>query len=206
MAGRADPNTEVRLITPQEEVISTLVDPSGNWRVRLVGADAVRLFGVSDISKGRRVQAEGYMAVLPGGTVMQLRAGAGARVIDDGREPSVLTVDYDRRGGVVVAGFARPETTILIEADGKSRGHMTADVTGRFTIPFDEPLSNGSHLILVESSVMKSRVDVNIAPPAPLGNRPFRATQMSNGWRVDWLTPGGGVQSTLLVAQGAPSE
>jgi hypothetical protein len=35
---------------------------------------------------------------------------------------------------------------------------------------------------------------------APLVGGPYRATATPVGWRIDWITPGGGQQTTLLMA------
>jgi hypothetical protein len=43
---------------------------------------------------------------------------------------------------------------------------------------------------------------VAVSPAAPLDASAFRATLTASGWRIDWLTPGGGVQTTLLTNSG----
>jgi hypothetical protein len=40
---------------------------------------------------------------------------------------------------------------------------------------------------------------VQVTPAAPLAQGPLRSQLTSAGLRVDWMTPGGGVQSTILV-------
>jgi hypothetical protein len=42
-------------------------------------------------------------------------------------------------------------------------------------------------------------VTFQTAPPAPLAQGPVRSQLTDAGLRVDWMTPGGGVQSTILV-------
>ena len=37
------------------------------------------------------------------------------------------------------------------------------------------------------------------SPAAPLVYGPVRADRTPMGWRIDWMTPGGGVQTTLLI-------
>jgi hypothetical protein len=38
-----------------------------------------------------------------------------------------------------------------------------------------------------------------ISPAAPIGSAPFHAQRQGGGWRVDWVTPGGGPQTTLVL-------
>jgi hypothetical protein len=38
-----------------------------------------------------------------------------------------------------------------------------------------------------------------MAKPAPLASGPMRSQLTEGGVRIDWLTPGGGLQSTLLL-------
>jgi hypothetical protein len=40
---------------------------------------------------------------------------------------------------------------------------------------------------------------VEVSPAAPLAEGPLRSQLTSAGLRVDWMTPGGGEQSTLLI-------
>jgi len=42
-------------------------------------------------------------------------------------------------------------------------------------------------------------VAFQVTPAAPLVDGPLRSQLTSAGLRVDWMTPGGGVQSTILV-------
>ena len=42
-------------------------------------------------------------------------------------------------------------------------------------------------------------VEVDATPAPALASGPFRAAAVAGGLRVDWMTPGGGVQSTILL-------
>jgi hypothetical protein len=43
------------------------------------------------------------------------------------------------------------------------------------------------------------QVVVHVTPAAALAQGPLSSQVTSAGLRVDWMTPGGGVQSTILV-------
>jgi hypothetical protein len=166
----------------------------------------MRLYSLSMIDGGRVVQSEGYLAVAPD-LVAQLRAGAGATIYGAAPSgPRVTAVDYDSKGGCVVSGVATAGRTVAIRIDGADRGAVRADATGRFSLELDEPIAAGPHGIDVVAGDKRTGVTVNVTPAGPMPAIPLRATRTDHGWRVDWTTPGGGLQTTVLFAPtGAPA-
>jgi hypothetical protein len=69
---------------------------------------------------------------------------------------------------------------------------------GRFNIAL-APLSAGRHQLAVAGGGQSATVSVLIAAAAPLTQAPFRAERGPGGWRVDWMTPAGGLQTSLLM-------
>jgi len=200
LSGTTAPGNRVRLATPTGAAYFAPADPQGAWRVILPPADGVRLFGLSAPMSGRVVQAEGYLAVTPRGEAVQFRAGSGALVLGPpGRGVALLAVDFDGKGGTVLSGSAPAGGPVKIEVDGQARGPATADATGRFMLALNEPLSAGDHLVAVSAAAAGQQATLTISKAPPLNSGPFRATGVVDGWRVDWLTPGGGVQSTVLL-------
>ncbi len=177
------------------------VDRRGAWRLLLEPDAAPRLLGLSMIDHGRTVQSEGYVLVTPGGGAAQLRSGAGAVVLAErGAGPAILAVDFDSKGGAVVSGRAPPRSALEIWVDGArlARGAVSAD--GRFSAPLDQPLSFAGHRLEVrDGSGHAADAVVRLVPPAPVLRGPYRATATPAGWRIDWMTPGGGLQTTLLL-------
>ncbi|MGI8841854.1 MAG: hypothetical protein ACR2F8_13905 [Caulobacteraceae bacterium] len=204
LIGRADPGARVRLATPAGRAVTALADKGGHWRILLAPSSAVRLFGLSMIEGGRAMQAEGYLAVTPRGSAAQLRAGAAARVLAAGPGLRILAADFDRKGGTAVSGTAAPGADLSVRVDGAEKGRTRADGQGRFALALDEPLSLGDHQLEFAGAGSRAVARIAISPPAP-GAGPFSAALTPSGWRIDWLTPGGGTQTTLLigVAEGA---
>ena len=205
LGGSAEPGTRVRLSSPGGIVTPAVASGQGAWRVRLPASDSVRLFGLSESEHGRIVQSDGYLAVTPSGLAAQLRAGAGARVMVPKGSLRILSVDFDRKGGVVMSGIGAPGEGVSLRADGAARGRVLADGAGRFTFPFDEPLTPGSHDLEAVDGASRSAANVTLDPPAPLTQGPYRAAREAGGWRIDWLTPGGGAQATLLLTPEEPN-
>ena len=75
----------------------------------------------------------------------------------------------------------------------------------------DEPKENIVHFnpwrdfndaapqIDVFGDATENPVEVDATPAPALASGPFRAAAAAGGLRVDWMTPGGGVQSTILL-------
>ncbi|MGH7024707.1 MAG: hypothetical protein ACREEB_14115 [Caulobacteraceae bacterium] len=199
ISGTAPPAARVRLASPSGQPLFTVSDAAGGWNLLLPPADSVRLFGLSAPVRGRIVQAEGYLAVTAGGEVAQLRAGSGAVVL--GRtsdQVALLAADFDRKGGAVLSGRAPADAPVAITVDGDPRGPTKADPGGAFMLALNKPLAPGAHVIEVSAGGVRRAFPLTVSPAAPLTAGPFRADVVPDGWRIDWLTPGGGVQSTVL--------
>jgi hypothetical protein len=200
LSGKGAPDSDLRLGSPTGEVVMGRVDAFGQWKATVPNAPGVRLFGLSTIHEGRTVQAEGYVMVTENGEVALLRAGAGARrLAADSASPRILTVDVDREGGAVVSGVAAPGAGLNVRVDRITRGGGRADDNGRFFISLTGLLSNGVHDIQVAGEGGENAVSIATSPAAPLTYGPVRADRTPDSWRVDWMTPGGGVQTTLLI-------
>ena len=98
----------------------------------------------------------------------------------------------------MISGGAPTGASVSITVDDQKRGLAKAGADGRFLLALNEPLKEGAHSILAESvGTRVQRTLVVSAPPYPSGG-PFQARAVDGGWQIDWLTPGGGVQSTVL--------
>ncbi len=195
-SGRA--GARVRLGPPAGEAMFAVADPAGFWTITLPPSGDVRLFGLSMTVGDRAVQSEGYLMVLPTGRVLQLRAGAGAKSLATASaEPRMLTVDHDDEGGAVVSGTAPAAVPLSARVDRASAIASQAGADGHFSIGLSEPLGAGAHTIEVIDERGHDALSVPISRAAPL-QAPFRGARTDYGWRVDWMTPAGGVQTTLV--------
>jgi hypothetical protein len=66
-------------------------------------------------------------------------------------------------------------------------------------------LAAGTHDFDLFAPSGQTHLSADISTPAPLGGSPFRASRAAAGWRVDWLTPGGGEQTTLIFDVAEPA-
>lgn len=202
--GVAAPGARVRIAPPRGEPILIQADIRGRWRARLTPSQPVHLFGLSMTQAGRAAQSEGYIMMTAEGQVAQLRAGAGAvSLAEPSSRPKILAVDYDRDGGAVVSGIASPGVTLGLRVDRAQRGETKADARGRFSISLTEPLAMGSREIEVAGEGGEDMLSVDITPIAGVGAGPYVGRRTPYGWRVDWMPPGGGIQSTLIFERPA---
>lgn len=199
LTGHAGPGDRVRLASPDGRAVYTEAGRDGVWRLSLPAPAEPRLFGLSMVQNGRTVQAEGYIAVTPQGAAAQLRSGAGALVLGDATAgPVILAVDFDSKGGVVVSGRASPRAGLDLWVDGVRRGRGAAGPDGVFSLALGEPLTFADHQLEVAEGPKRAQATPRLSLASRPSGGPYRATMTRSGWRIDWLTPGGGLQSTLL--------
>jgi hypothetical protein len=202
VSGRSEPMVTVRLSSPGGEAHGSTAGPDGAWSVAAPASGDVREFGLSEVIGDRVVQSEGYVAVIPGGrpAAVLLRAGTGsiALAAADGAL-HLRTVDFDTGGGATVAGVAKPGAAIHLILDGVSAGDAHADTAGRFAITASVLMKPGDHQLVVETPTAADEAKVAVSAPAPISGLPFHATRLAGGWRIDWLTPGGSVQCTVIL-------
>jgi hypothetical protein len=200
LVGQAAPASTVRMGAATGEAVTALADAAGRWTLSLPGSGQVRLFGLSMAAAGgRKVQSQGYLAILPDGRAAQLRSGASAHMIGPGSDPPrLLTVDFDRDGATSVAGSARAGSGVSLRIDRAARGAGKTDSQGRFHLVVERPVENGLLPFEIAGESGEQTIALPIEPAGDLQG-PYRAVQLGDVWRIDWVTPGGGVQSTLVL-------
>ncbi|MET0272818.1 MAG: hypothetical protein ABW360_07490 [Phenylobacterium sp.] len=198
LEGTAPSAAVVRLAAPGGVALSVTAGKDGRWALTLPAASAAQIWGLSMTVDGRRVQAQGYLLTTPKGQAAMRRAGAGAIRLDPQPAGAIGAVDFDRDGGAVVSGRAPAGAVVLIRLDGRGAAEGRADATGRFEISFDHP-GVGSHRLQLFGDGFQDATVVATAAAQPLAGRPLRSQLTSGGLRCDWTTPGGGLQSTVIV-------
>ncbi|MBC7167885.1 carboxypeptidase-like regulatory domain-containing protein [Phenylobacterium sp.] len=201
LVGRAAPGARVRLASPEGEARFADANGEGVFVIDLPAADAPRIYGLSMMLEERLVQAQGYLLILPEPRLVLLRAGAGAVVhAPSGEGPKILAFDYDAEGGAVVSGVAPAGASLAAQIDGRPAAtNGRVDEDGRFSLPFGAPVSAGEHRIAVQGDGFEAEARVQVTPGEDPQSGAFRTVTTAYGQRIDWLTPGGGLQSTLLL-------
>ncbi len=200
LTGQAEPGAAVRLGSPTGDKLDLKADAAGRWTARLPPAGEMRLYGLSMSPQAdRQVQSQGYLAVLPDGRAAQLRSGASTFVYGGGSDsPRLLTVDFDRDGAASVSGTARAGSGLSLRIDRTARGVGKTDSQGRFHLAIDRPLNTGALSFEIAGDSGEQSRAVSISAASDFAG-PFRAVRAGDAWRIDWMTPGGGVQSSLIL-------
>lgn len=199
LRGRASPGAEVRLATPAGDARAMNADARGGFTFTVPLAADVQVFGLSATSLGRRVQAEGYVAITPKGQVAMLRSGLAAERLDV--TPGAFAIgafDFDQAGAATLSGWSAPNAGLSVRLDGRQAAEARADEQGRYLVALPN-LRPGPHRVEVADDGATRGVDVAISAPDPMTQGPIRASAAPGGTRIDWITPAGGVQSTLIV-------
>jgi hypothetical protein len=201
LSGVTQPGIKVRLASPDGQAIFATADPQGRWSIGLPPAPEPRIFGLSVTAGDRRAQAEGYVLVTPTGQAALLRAGTGALRLDPPGRPGLRAIDFDRGGGMEVSAAVPPGASVILRLDGSQVDQHRADANGHYEISLGSPtpIKPGAHQVQIFGDGFTDQVVVQVSPPAPLAQGPLRSQLTTAGLRVDWMTPGGGEQSTLLV-------
>lgn len=199
LSGVAPALSRVRLASPTGDAAYTIAGKDGTWRIAVPLSADLRLFGLSASTAGRAIQSEGYLAVAPNGEAAQLRSGSGAStLVSANKRVSLLAADFDRKGGTVLSGAAPSGAAVRVLVDDHPRGVAKSDRGGRFLLALNEPLTAGPHSISIQSGGEAASATLDVSPPVRPASGPFTAHSVEGGWRIDWLTPGGGMQSTVL--------
>ncbi len=115
------------------------------------------------------------------------------------RNLAALALDYDNKFAATVSGFAAPGETVSLRVDGVERGQAAADQAGRFVVALSQPLTAGAHDFELVGPSGDVRFSAEIGAPTPPAGAPYAAQRQAAAWRVDWITPGGGEQTTLIL-------
>lgn len=204
LVGRALPSSQVRMVSLTGVDAGPIhADGSGVWTAQIGPVSEPALYSLTEAAGGQTVEAEGLVAVLPGApTIALLRAGFGAEVVQDADKAplKILAVDYDMAGAAVVSGQARASSPVRVLVDDQPPVEGAAGPDGRFSLILPKPLAAGRHRLQVQTPQAGAEAEVAVTPPAPPKDAPYQAHPETFGWRVDWTTPAGGAQATLLLA------
>jgi hypothetical protein len=205
LIGQASPGAAVRLENATGGAQFATADAQGVWRITIGASGEARLYSLAMSDQGRISPATGYLFVMPDGAVARLVAGGGSLMLTPDAPARVsLALDYDNRAAATLSGADAPAAAQSLRVDGVERGQSVADPQGRFVLPLNQPLTPGAHDFDLGSGKGELRFSAAISAPAQLRG-PFAAQPISGGWRADWITPGGGEQTTLVFEALAPA-
>jgi len=203
IGGRAQPDSRLRLQTADGQAFGGTAGADGGWTMPAPAGTGPRLYAVGDDLGGRVVRAEGYVASLPSGRPAAiLRAGSGSQIL--GAPPKALqlgAVDYDSDGFAYVSGVAPAGQALRLQIDEQAPISLKADAHGRYTLALKPAeLVPGKHHLMVVSATQTAVADIAVSASGPIsGSQYYQARRQGAAWRIDWRTPGGGGQTSLIL-------
>jgi hypothetical protein len=130
---------------------------------------------------------------------VRLRAGGGAAPLTDAQTVEISAIDFDVAGGGVISGTAKAGSALRAVIDGAAAGETHASPRSHFSMALTSVLKPGRHQIQIQSTGGGAQAAVKVGPPpAAVAGLPYRGERVDGGWRIDWLTPGGGPQTTVV--------
>ncbi len=203
LRGAGSPKATIRLQSPEGDSRSTKVRASGVWGLKLPVVVRPRMFALSEDVDGRVVHAEGAVIILPkpAPSVLMARAGFGALVVAPASpHPTLSTIDYDPEGFAAFSGLTQPHRTVRLSVDGAPAGLSQADAMGRYAVlAANHKLSLGRHSAAIQVGTDETLRTFQLTAFRPL-TTPYQVVTSPDGWYVEWAAPGGGIQTTLVLA------
>ena len=200
LAGRAAPDSLVRLLVDNRPVGSVRADRNGEWVMILEeplapgtvelsltaqrdGTPAVGSKDVVVVSLPERPMPEQFAEPEGEGVVAVLtpRDGNGASRImqkpgyaapgEVGDSLAVDTVDYGADGKTVFSGRALPRSLLRVYLDNTFIGEVKADDGGRWEVAANEPLEEGRHSLRIDQVIADGKVQLRVTQPFEAGHQ-----------------------------------
>ncbi len=198
-SGRAAPDGRVRFLYGGQRAIGVTADSKGRFKADLPVGGQGELFDVSVDDGGRLMQAEGRLFVPPSNPqkAVMLRPGLPSQPVHGDADP-ISILDFDNTGALVLTGKVAPRTEVTLGVDGQGITTATSDATGLYYMQVHvAPPAAGAKISLnVQAGSVNAQRAFDFSPADPKAGD--RITPADSGWRVDWVLPGGGMQTTVV--------
>lgn len=203
--GRARPSGRVRAILPSGEAFGATADSEGRFELELPAGGGSMMAAVSAEDGGRSTPAEGWLFAPAGdfGNAVLLRAGTTSRAIAS-NAALIAVVDFDAAGGAGISGRSPVAGEVRLFVDGVAAGSAQTGSDGRYSLRLSSP-APGPHRLRIVAGGQTQERNVDFTTPATPPAGRFGVVRRGDAWRVDWLAPGGGLQSTYIFTSGVAS-
>lgn len=217
IAGRAEPKSEVVILDDGKEIGRVIADSRGEWVFvpdKPLGA-GTRNLTLRATGPDRSVrESEGPVVVLvpdrpsDGELALAVKSTRSGSVVLNapGGEVDVAigVVDHDRKGNVVLAGKAPPNSDLNLYVDDAFVGKLKADDVGQWRARLRDPVSGTPHRLradqIDDKGKVLSRAEVDFVPEKPaLPTDGKVVVERGNSlWRIARETYGTGLDYTVI--------
>ena len=187
-AGRAEPGARVVLRSDSGPAYAAAADDRGRFEIRMTApAGDLLLRPETQIGQDAAPAPERLLIVAGGrGPVAILRAGGATRRLD--AAPALGAVDSDGRMRLVSGRAPAGGPPIQLEAGGEA-GRVTPDASGRWSLVLTPSAGSDDIRVGGRTFTWPGEGQADGAP---------RIERAGAGWRVVWIGPAGGRQTTWL--------
>ena len=198
--GQALPDGRVRFTYAGQRAIGVTADSHGRYKAELPATGLGGLYDLSIEDGGRLMYADGRLFIPSGqaAKAVLMRTGSPSRPIMR-RAGVVSVVDYDSAGALGLSGYVAPNAKVQVILGDEIRAEATSDATGYYTATtqIPPPTATDAPVTLIVQAKGQS-VTHSFSVSLPNGKPADRIRREGQAWRVDWVLPGGGTQTTLV--------
>lgn len=199
VTGQTIANARVRFGYSGQRAVGVTSDSKGRFRAELPSSPEGGLFDLSTEDGGRSMHADGRLFIPAGAPekAVLMRPGAPSLALFNDLT-AVAVIDYDRAGALAIAGRVAPTTTIEVILNGEIRARTTSDDRGFYTATTQIEPPGKSETANSLSVMAGGKETVRNFNDSVVATDNDRISRFADGWRVDWVLPGGGMQTTLV--------
>ncbi|MBL4595839.1 MAG: LysM peptidoglycan-binding domain-containing protein [Robiginitomaculum sp.] len=180
IAGTSEAGASVNLMIDDQVIATAKSDANGSWSMVIqqpLPSGNIEMYLLATTPDGQGIRSKHVVIVaipeardrLP--LVVLGAPGGASRVLQDPEyqpssgELALEVIDYDREGGVIFSGQAKPGSLVRVLSDGSLIGEDRADETGRWSIISREPLAVGVHNLQIDQLEITGRVSAVLMVP-----------------------------------------
>lgn len=224
IAGTAKAGSTVAVMSAEQVIGEATVGADGSWSIIITDplpTGDIELYLVATSPEGQQMRSRHVVVVsipktrdrLP--LVVLGAPGGASRVLQDPEAKPrsgdlvLETIDYDRQGGVIFAGKAKPGVSVRVLSGGQIVGETRADENGRWTVLSRVPIGVGVHQLQIDQIERSGRVSAVLALPferadlQQIANATAGSVIVQPGnslWRIARRLYGSGWQYTLIYS------
>lgn len=224
IAGTAEPGSKIAIMVGEQIIGETDVGTDGSWSIVITDplpVGDIELYLVATTKDGQSIRSSTVVLVsIPPNrdrlplVVLGSPGGASMVMQDPDRQPSsgsliLETVDYDRQGGIIFAGRAKPGVSVRVFSDGVLAGETRVDENGRWVVISRDPISVGVHELQIDQVEKNGRVSAVLVLPferadpqsiAAAGSESVIVQPGNSLWRIARRLYGSGWQYTVIYS------
>lgn len=200
VTGLATQNGRVRVVYQSSHSVGVTADSKGRFRADVPAAAPGGIYDLSMDDNGRSMHADGRLFVPQGHPekAVLLRSGTPSQSLLNANTV-VAVIDIGGNGGAAVTGRVAPNSDVKIFEGTDLRGQARSDAQGNYSIttrilPPTETPATWSFTVQTGNASLNENVVVSLPNSAARD----QISAVDDGWRVDWVLPGGGMQSSFV--------